>query len=75
MPESAQNGHRAARAVQEAVEDALKAPAADPVPHPALDVEPDLREADKGGLDKIVFGVSAAVAVAFLAWGMISTAR
>jgi len=43
--------------------------------HPALDfpLEPD-HQVSSGGLDKIVFGVSAVVAVAFLVWGFISTA-
>ncbi|HEX8780523.1 MAG TPA: BCCT family transporter [Nocardioides sp.] len=43
--------------------------------HPALDfpLEPD-HQVSSGGLDKIVFGVSAVVALAFLAWGFISTA-
>ncbi len=67
------NGRPTAQAVQDAVEDALKSPAAGPIPHPALDVEPEEHRGDKGGMDKVVFGVSAVVALAFLAWGMIST--
>lgn len=59
--------------MQDAVEDALRSPAGDPIPHPALDVEPSAHRADRGGVDKVVFGVSAVVALAFLAWGMIST--
>ena len=69
----ATNGQTPVQAVQEAVEQALKAPAGDPTPHPALDVEPMAQRTDKGGLDKVVFGISAAVAVAFLLWGMIGT--
>ena len=45
----------------------------DPIPHPALDasVEPDTRR--EHGLDKVVFGVTAAIAVGFLVWGFLST--
>ena len=70
----ATNGTPGAQAIHDAVEDALKSPAGDPIPHPALDVEPEARRGESGGLDKVVFGVSAVVALAFLAWGMISTA-
>ena len=59
--------------MQDALEEALKSPAGDPIPHPALDREPETQGTDKDGLDKVVFGISAAVAVAFLLWGMIST--
>ena len=46
---------------------------ADPIPHPALDasVEPTTRR--ERGLDKVVFGVTAAIAVGFLVWGFLST--
>jgi choline/carnitine/betaine transport len=67
------NGQTPGQAVQETVEQALKAPVGDPIPHPALDVEPLAHRADKGGLDKVVFGISAVVAVAFLLWGMTGT--
>ena len=45
----------------------------DAVTHPALDpsVEPTTRR--EGGLDKLVFGVTAAIAVGFLLWGFLST--
>ncbi len=45
----------------------------DPIPHPALDasVEPTTRR--ERGLDKVVFGVTAAIAVGFLVWGFLST--
>nr|WP_221634083.1 BCCT family transporter [Nocardioides luti] len=41
--------------------------------HPALD--PHVEEAGhaRAGLDKVVFGVTAAIAVAFLVWGFVST--
>ena len=44
-------------------------------PHPALDfpLEAD-NEVSRGGLDKLVFGVTAVLALAFVAWGFISTA-
>ncbi len=61
------------QAVHEAVGDALKSPAGDPIPHPALDVEPSAHRAENRGVDKVVFGISSVVALAFLAWGMIST--
>ncbi|MFC7362610.1 BCCT family transporter [Nocardioides astragali] len=67
------NGRPTAQAVHDAVEDAFKSPAGDPIPHPALDVEPEAPRTESGGVDKVVFGVSAVVALAFLAWGMIST--
>ena len=69
----ATNGQTPGQAVQDALEEALKSPAGDPIPHPALDREPEAQGTDKDGLDKVVFGISAAVAVAFLLWGMIST--
>jgi choline/carnitine/betaine transport len=72
QPQAA-SGQTPAQAVHEALEDALKSPAGDPIPHPALDREPETQGTDKDGLDKVVFGISAAVAVAFLLWGMIST--
>ena len=45
----------------------------DPIPHPALDasVEPPARR--ERGLDRVVFGVTAAIAVGFLVWGFLST--
>ncbi len=43
-------------------------------PHPALDAAIEQGEPRGSGLDKVVFGVTAVIAVAFLAWGLISTA-
>ncbi len=43
-------------------------------PHPALDLTHDEHAADRGRLDKVVFGVTAVIAVAFLVWGFVSTA-
>jgi choline/carnitine/betaine transport len=63
---------KARKAVRHAVDEAFRTPVSDPIPHPALDVP--VPEADEGGgLDKVVFGVSAAVAVAFMIWGIAST--
>ncbi|WP_235532594.1 MULTISPECIES: BCCT family transporter [unclassified Nocardioides] len=43
--------------------------------HPALDFPPVLEEAqDTSKLDKVVFGVTAAIAIGFLVWGFVSTA-
>ena len=45
-----------------------------PPDHPALDVAVEPQEHPRGaGLDKVVFGVTAAIAVAFLVWGFVST--
>jgi choline/carnitine/betaine transport len=54
------------------VVEALTTAASDVVPHPALDV-PNPPRAGREGLDKVVFGVTAVLAVAFLVWGFVST--
>jgi len=41
--------------------------------HPALDLPVEEAGHTRAGLDKVVFGVSAAIAVAFLIWGFVST--
>ncbi len=46
--------------------------AVDPL-HPALDVPIEEALQTRAGLDKIVFGVTAVIAVAFLIWGFVST--
>ncbi len=57
------------------LEHAAALPVDDVVPHPALDVPVDADgNAGRQGLDKVVFGVTAAIAVAFLVWGFVSTA-
>ena len=48
-------------------------PTSDPIPHPALDQPVEDARPERPGLDLLVFGVTAAIAVAFLAWGFIST--
>ncbi|NYJ01349.1 choline/carnitine/betaine transport [Nocardioides thalensis] len=52
--------------------DALASPAGDVVPHPALDLPPAAAD-ERRGIDKIVFGVSAAVSIAFVLWGALGT--
>ncbi len=47
-------------------------PAPDDV-HPALDAAIDPGDPPERGLDKLVFGVTALISVAFLAWGFVST--
>ncbi|BBY17187.1 BCCT family transporter [Mycolicibacterium litorale] len=56
------------------VDSALKSPTDEAIPHPALDT-PIEHEAYTGsrGLDWVVFGVTAVIAVAFLVWGFVST--
>ncbi|HWJ68292.1 MAG TPA: BCCT family transporter [Nocardioides sp.] len=53
--------------------DALTTPAADVVPHPALDHALEVDEPRRRGLDPLVFGVAAAVSIAFVAWGLVDT--
>ncbi|MBI2244742.1 MAG: BCCT family transporter [Nocardioides sp.] len=55
------------------VADAVRSPAADVVPHPALDQPVEAAAPDRAGLDRVVFGVTAAIAVTFLVWGFVST--
>ncbi|WP_422748994.1 BCCT family transporter [Mycobacterium sp. WMMD1722] len=54
---------------------ALRSPTGGAIPHPVLDIEVD-EEAQqrRRGVDWVVFGVTAALAVAFLIWGGVSTA-
>ena len=57
-------------------------PRADALSSPVDDVDPAPRprrpgqqaEPHRAGLDKVVFGVTAAIAIAFLVWGFVSTA-
>ena len=55
------------------VADALSTPAADVVPHPALDQAVEAEEPARRGLDPVVFGCAAAVGIAFVVWGLVST--
>ena len=53
---------------------ALKSPTDDVVPHPVLDQPPrDAFLTRSRGVDWIVFGVTAAVAIGFLTWGFVNT--
>jgi choline/carnitine/betaine transport len=61
-------------AVQSALKTAATSPTSEVIPHPALDLPVNSEaQATHRGLDKVVFGVTAAIAVAFLAWGFVST--
>ncbi|GAA1524262.1 BCCT family transporter [Nocardioides humi] len=53
--------------------EALTTPAADVVPHPALDQAVEVDEPTRRGLDPIVFGIAGAVSIAFVVWGLVST--
>ncbi|GGO68447.1 BCCT family transporter [Nocardioides deserti] len=53
------------------VVDAVVQPPVDVV-HPALDAVPEEQRVERG-LDRVVFGVTAVIAVAFLVWGFVST--
>ncbi|GAA3665302.1 BCCT family transporter [Nocardioides ginsengisoli] len=53
--------------------EALSSPAADVVPHPALDVAVEADEPERRGIDPIVFGFAAAVSIAFVVWGLVDT--
>jgi choline/carnitine/betaine transport len=44
-----------------------------PKAHPALDVPVGEAKHERPGLDKVVFGVTAAIAILFLVWGFVST--
>ena len=49
-------------------------PAGDVIPHPALDIPVEEKAYTRNyGLDKVVFGVTAAIAVGFLIWGFVNT--
>jgi choline/carnitine/betaine transport len=41
--------------------------------HPALDVPVGEAKHERPGLDKVVFGITAAIAILFLVWGFVST--
>lgn len=43
------------------------------VPHPVLDIAPRSQALARRGLDPVVFGVTAAVAIGFLLWGFLDT--
>ena len=51
----------------------LTTPAADVVPHPALDQAVEVDAPVRRGVDPLVFGVAAVVSIAFVVWGLVST--
>lgn len=53
--------------------DLLKSPTGDVVPHPALDLPISSDQEQRKGIDWVVFGIAAAIAIAFMAWGFINT--
>lgn len=54
--------------------DTLKSPTGEAIPHPVLDIEVDAEaQTRRRGVDWVVFGVTAALAVGFLVWGGVST--
>jgi choline/carnitine/betaine transport len=58
-----------------AAQRAFKSPSDDVVPHPALDLPVDNTALTRRrGIDWVVFGVTAVIAVSFLVWGFVSTA-
>jgi choline/carnitine/betaine transport len=60
---------------RKAVDRALKSPTDEAIPHPVLDIPIDEDAHSRHrGVDWVVFGVTAALALGFLVWGGISTA-
>ncbi|MGA5463929.1 BCCT family transporter [Mycobacterium sp. NPDC050041] len=56
------------------VDHALRSPTGGAIPHPILDVAIDEEaQARRIGIDWVVFGVTAALAIGFLVWGGVST--
>jgi choline/carnitine/betaine transport len=54
---------------------ALKSPTDEAIPHPVLDVPvEEVAYRESRGLDWVVFGVTAVIALGFLVWGFVSTA-
>ena len=51
----------------------IKSPTGEVVPHPALDLPISSEQEQRKGIDWVVFGVAAAIAIAFMAWGFINT--
>lgn len=54
---------------------ALKSPTDEAIPHPVLDVPvEEVAYRESRGVDWVVFGVTAVIAIGFLVWGFVSTA-
>lgn len=51
----------------------IKSPTGEVVPHPALDLPISSEQEQRKGIDWVVFGIAAAIAIAFMAWGFINT--
>ncbi|OIJ25698.1 choline transporter [Nocardioides luteus] len=51
----------------------IKSPTGEVVPHPALDLPISSEQEQRKGIDWVVFGVAAILAIAFMAWGFINT--
>ena len=51
----------------------IKSPTGEVVPHPALDLPISSEQDQRKGIDWVVFGIAAAIAIAFMAWGFINT--
>ena len=49
-------------------------PTGDVIPHPALDLPISSDQGHRKGVDWIVFGIAAAIAIGFMAWGFFNTA-
>ncbi|WP_197503398.1 BCCT family transporter, partial [Mycobacterium sp. E740] len=66
--------HEATGKAGAATRRALRSPTNDVVPHPVLDQPVEANaDARSRGVDWIVFGVTAVVAIAFLVWGFVDT--
>ncbi len=61
------------RKATDAVGQALRSPAGDVLPHPALDRPVESRADARHGIDWVVFGITAVIALGFLAWGFADT--
>jgi choline/carnitine/betaine transport len=71
---SVDENHRATGKAKDAVDRAVRSPTDEVIPHPVLDVPIEEAAYTRGGgLDWVVFGVTAVIAVGFLVWGFIST--
>jgi len=68
-PRSPQTHHRHGDQIGRA----FKSPTGEVVPHPALDPTVASDADRRYPLDKIVFGISAVIALGFVAWGLLST--
>ncbi|MFI5625008.1 BCCT family transporter [Nocardioides sp. NPDC051685] len=51
----------------------IRSPTGEVVPHPALDLPISSEQDQRKGIDWVVFGIAAAIAIAFMAWGFINT--